>query len=472
MSTTIDGIRIQDMPALGAVTDGSSVVGEHAGSGLFTAPALAQYVAVKNASTYAVNVMAFGAVGDGVTDDAPAIQAAINSLPAAGGVVQFPPLQFAIKSTIILGNGTGAGGANSTRNGIILRGTGGIQSPFLLTSIANVGTRILWAGAAGGSTVMVGVNGPCEGIGVQNIFLQGANNVSNGLYLTSGCFGDFSNLSIQGCQVTHLRLSNCQNNRFHNIFINMPVFAATSGIYLDGSGPANTCFNDFENLCIGLPASGSGYGIYLKVADSNSFRGVYLLGGTSAAVSVQFDYTAPSYGWFPCANAFYGIDPFGAGSTTHPQQWVNSGTPSDIGAPNFIRGLFQGNGALQPNLANLLPDLPASVASFQLLNQTAAVASTTFYNPVRDGMYSVDYLLLVTAAATAGTIQPDFGAILGSASYGTQGATAGATTVGASSSGRFTMQVTGGHGMTFQTVFAGVTGTPTYSVYLNVTRLR
>lgn len=44
MSSTINGVPIGDMPDLGSVNDNSSVVGEHAGSGRFSAPALRSYV--------------------------------------------------------------------------------------------------------------------------------------------------------------------------------------------------------------------------------------------------------------------------------------------------------------------------------------------------------------------------------------------------------------------------------------------
>ena len=46
MSTTgtFPGIRIADMPDLGPVTDTSWLVGEHAGSGLFTLAALKAYL--------------------------------------------------------------------------------------------------------------------------------------------------------------------------------------------------------------------------------------------------------------------------------------------------------------------------------------------------------------------------------------------------------------------------------------------
>ena len=43
MSTTTSGVRMIDMPDLGAVSDSSSVIGERAGSGRFSAPALKAY---------------------------------------------------------------------------------------------------------------------------------------------------------------------------------------------------------------------------------------------------------------------------------------------------------------------------------------------------------------------------------------------------------------------------------------------
>ena len=47
MSSTIDGVRIVDMPDLGAFNDTSSVVGERAGSGRFGAPGLSGYFATR-----------------------------------------------------------------------------------------------------------------------------------------------------------------------------------------------------------------------------------------------------------------------------------------------------------------------------------------------------------------------------------------------------------------------------------------
>lgn len=89
---------------------GSAVVGfVQAGTGAvarFVQDKLREFVSVKD----------FGAVGDGVTDDTTAIQAAINSLGAGGGVVNFPPGVYLISSTIIV-NG-------SSRSNVVLKGIG------------------------------------------------------------------------------------------------------------------------------------------------------------------------------------------------------------------------------------------------------------------------------------------------------------------------------------------------------------
>jgi hypothetical protein len=110
MTTTYTGVRITDMPDLGAVTDTSSVVGERAGSGRFNALALRDYMAASfvtqadfdaafGALHLPFNVRDFGAKGDGVTDDTAACQAAINAA-GAGGTVLFPTGTYLLSATL------------------------------------------------------------------------------------------------------------------------------------------------------------------------------------------------------------------------------------------------------------------------------------------------------------------------------------------------------------------------------------
>lgn len=76
------------MPVLGAVTDASLVVGERAGSGLFTALALRTYA---NPS-----VLDYGADPTGLTDSTTAVQAAFDA-----GVLRFPPGVYALSGKIL-----------------------------------------------------------------------------------------------------------------------------------------------------------------------------------------------------------------------------------------------------------------------------------------------------------------------------------------------------------------------------------
>jgi hypothetical protein len=98
MSTTTTGIRIIDMPDLGSVSDSSSFVGEHAGSGRFSAPALATYI---NGAGGVYNVKSYGATGNGSTDDTAAVSAAIAACPN-GGQVYFPPGYYNVNATLQL----------------------------------------------------------------------------------------------------------------------------------------------------------------------------------------------------------------------------------------------------------------------------------------------------------------------------------------------------------------------------------
>jgi hypothetical protein len=79
---TFPGVRIVDMPDLGTVTDTSSVVGERAGSGRFSAPQLRSYV-LNNVPI--VTPQQYGAKGDGVADDTAAFNAALAAIAAQGG---------------------------------------------------------------------------------------------------------------------------------------------------------------------------------------------------------------------------------------------------------------------------------------------------------------------------------------------------------------------------------------------------
>ena len=93
---------------------------------------------ILNRNTFAVNVKDFGASGNGSTDDSAALQAAINSLPQAGGQVLVPAGTYVVSAPIIL------------REGTCLIGTG--AGSILRVSSGALGIDVLQIGD-GGDTV-------------------------------------------------------------------------------------------------------------------------------------------------------------------------------------------------------------------------------------------------------------------------------------------------------------------------------
>lgn len=77
-----------------------------------------------------LDACAYGAVGDGTGDDADAIQAAIDALPATGGVVILPPGIYPLASAIDLS------GSSGDQAGVVLMGFGESSIVRLTDSIA------------------------------------------------------------------------------------------------------------------------------------------------------------------------------------------------------------------------------------------------------------------------------------------------------------------------------------------------
>jgi len=90
-----------------------------------------------------VNLLSFGAVGDGVTDDGPALQRALNFASASiGGVygsfVQVPKGVFCI-SSVDIPNGVGIKGAGPSAS--VLRATGSFSGSSLVRNLLRNGTQ-------------------------------------------------------------------------------------------------------------------------------------------------------------------------------------------------------------------------------------------------------------------------------------------------------------------------------------------
>lgn len=137
-------------------------------------------------SSFAVSVKDFGAVGDGVTNDIAAIQAAIDFLGSTPGVVHFPVGAYRINSKINI-NG---------KRGIRLTGTGP-------TNLGDLGTVIRWYGGASSGACM-SMDGANE-INVENLTFQ---------YYTAAYDGNLIDLdsSVGGADAFNIRFSHCAFN--------------------------------------------------------------------------------------------------------------------------------------------------------------------------------------------------------------------------------------------------------------------
>jgi len=104
----------------------------------------------------------YGAVGDGVTDDSAAINAAITAANlAGGGIVELPPVTFAVASSVNL------------KSNVTLRGTFGGAITWALGQ--RNGTNLLWTGAANGVVVNIFncQNTRVTGVGVDGAAVSG-----------------------------------------------------------------------------------------------------------------------------------------------------------------------------------------------------------------------------------------------------------------------------------------------------------
>ena len=129
------------------------------------------------------NVMSFGAIGDGVADDATAILSAINSLGSLGGRVSLPAGVFGIRSTLAL------------PDNVVLIGAGKNATTIKLLSGANCNIIEKKSGADG------------RGAGIADLTIDGndANNTSGGIYWAGastdrGPVFTFERVTVRNCR--------------------------------------------------------------------------------------------------------------------------------------------------------------------------------------------------------------------------------------------------------------------------------
>ena len=103
-----------------------------------------------------LNVMNFGAVGDGINDDANSIRSAIDSLHGTRGVVYFPAGNYLVGSTIDLPDSVILRGESSDSSKIIFNFNGAVGNGFNITgSVSGVFTTIISGVDRGSNSIVV-----------------------------------------------------------------------------------------------------------------------------------------------------------------------------------------------------------------------------------------------------------------------------------------------------------------------------
>lgn len=194
--------------------------------------------ALNNQVVLAANVKNHGAKGDGVTDDSAAIQAAIDALPASGGIVKLGSGTYVISTSLEL------------RSGVILEGEGSQSTVLSYTGNAAAivqmtpGTRIY-------------------GPGVRALRLNDVGTGTIGLDLDSVSSGVFDDVVVDGF-TTGIYLLGANGFCVYNRFLNVTVANATTGWRIGGTGSnsnvlsfcrTNICttgidITDSNNTCI------------------------------------------------------------------------------------------------------------------------------------------------------------------------------------------------------------------------------
>lgn len=288
----------------------------------------------------AVDVRDFAGWGCSPAENAAAINAAVAATSEAASVV-LPKGSFDIGAPISL-----------TRPFVSLVGQGGGQNHDIINQVW--GTRLGWAGPAGGEMVQIWPNGNPQVIScvnVRGLHLDGNLLASTGVAIHSLRGGTFDDLFITKCNAYGLYLGvipssgesrDTQNLTVSNLTIRMLYESEGTAvpIRLDGDAGANTCYNTFQNVMIYHTAQN---GIEFMNADNNLFRLTRIYRPSGSGCAVLFA-AGPSYALTGRANVLQRV--YARGPIYC--QGIESGQPAPS-KDNWIE-IDKGNGTAMPTV--------------------------------------------------------------------------------------------------------------------------
>lgn len=283
--TTVSGLPLAFLSDVeGLETDGDTI--EVTATGSVTERTLAaRFSEVRN-------VKDFGATGDGTTDDYTAIAAAIAALPTRGGVVFFPPGDYAHSQVIQVGNGTSSL-ASTTQNIMLL----GQTVPNGEITTINNATRLKYTGSAAAANIRI--NGPitCAVIGfhLDSNFLT-----DGGIYATHAFFSRFEDLYVGKYMGSAFKLDSynshaqctigANDNRWINIHCAQPGANASTPFEIGNAVKAAGVLGTSRNLVSTFSFKGgnhaTGRGVVLRHCDIITFENGLIHSGVGASSNV------------------------------------------------------------------------------------------------------------------------------------------------------------------------------------------
>lgn len=303
----------------------------------------AQYRSITNDAVQRVNVLDFGAVADGSTDNQAAIQAAINSLPASGGIVYFPPGWYNINSgltvsnsnTLLIGANKGSTLLRSTfATGDILLITGWfceVQQLQFFTTVNRTSGYAINAGGTNGSTV-------ANYFRAKELLIYGNQGVSshyNGIRLGDAALSSIDEVELRFWTNYAIHSDGAGDKVINRVVTtNTAANSAVSGIRI--SACASLLINEVNIINAGNAldiAPGSGVTVpSIKVTNSFFDTSVNGLNMTSAGFFFRSEFTNTWFG--SMSNAAVNLQPTTAGGV-NGITFVNCDLLNNVGGTTY-----------------------------------------------------------------------------------------------------------------------------------------
>jgi hypothetical protein len=252
----------------------------------------------------AYNVKAYGAKGDGSTDDRAAIQAAINAAASSGGVVYFPAGTYYLSSGLsTTSNKVTFLGANSSA--VVLKMMSATGDTLAITADnAYVYGLSFWPGVNRTSGAELHVKNVGIGGVIKDIIIRGATyKPYNGIFLENTntiSLMDAIVYDATGTAAVYLKCSTDSPSSCGAMLDRVTAGGGTSSLLIQASTGKAFAGTTIANSGFG---SGSSYGIWLDpnggivnevfanniMVGSYSSRGIYLYGGSGTGAGHKFN---------------------------------------------------------------------------------------------------------------------------------------------------------------------------------------